>query len=284
MKNILDLLKKPELPLEPGGINRMSEDGTLTCPKCRRFIDKKRLLGNLMVCPACGHYFRLGARNRIRLVADSGSFSELFGNLSSLDFLNFPGYEKKLEAAKEATGETEAVLCGTAAIGRHRCAVFAMEPGFMMGSMGSVVGEKLTRLFEFAAEKNLPVVGFCASGGARMQEGIASLMQMAKVSGAVGRHGSRGNLYLSVLTDPTTGGVAASFATLGDIILAEPGALVGFAGRRVIEQTTGEKLPEGFQSAESVMKHGFIDRIVPRSELKRTLTFLLEAHERRPSK
>lgn len=284
MKNIFDLFRKPELPLEPGGIDRFNEADTLTCPSCRRFIDKKKLQTNLMVCPACGHHFRLGAENRVRLVADRGTFSELYGGITSRDFLAFPGYEEKLKAAKAASGLNAAVLCGVADIGKHRAAVFALDPNFMMGSMGSAVGEKLTRLFEYATEKSLPVVGFSASGGARMQEGITSLMQMAKVSGAVEWHGRHQNLYISVLTDPTTGGVSASFATLGDIILAEPGALIGFAGKRVIEQTTGERLPEGFQSAEYVQKSGFIDRIVPRSELKNTLSHLLGLHERRPAR
>jgi len=282
MKQIFDLFRKPELPLEPGGIDRFNEAGTLTCPSCRRFVDKKKLLATLMVCPACGHHFRMGAESRIRLVVDKGSFSALFGGVTSKDFLEFPGYGEKLEKAKAVSGLNAAVLCGAADIGKHRAAVFALDPNFMMGSMGSAVGEKLTRLFEYATEKNLPVVGFSASGGARMQEGITSLMQMAKVSGAVQWHGKHGNLYVSVLTDPTTGGVSASFAALGDIILAEPGALIGFAGKRVIEQTTGEKLPEGFQRAEYVLKSGFIDRIVPRSELKSTLCRLLDLHERRP--
>jgi acetyl-CoA carboxylase carboxyl transferase subunit beta len=284
MKNILDLIRKPELPLEPGGIDRFNEADTLACPSCRRFVEKKKLQSNLMVCPACGHHFRLGAGSRIRLVADKGSFSELFGGITSRDFLEFPGYKEKLKAAKAASGLNEAVLCGVADIGKHRAAVFAMDPNFMMGSMGSAVGEKLTRLFEYAAEKSLPVVGFSASGGARMQEGILSLMQMAKVSGAVEWHGKHRNLYISVLTDPTTGGVSASFAALGDIILSEPGALVGFAGKRVIEQTTGERLPEGFQQAEYVLKSGFIDRIVPRKELKSTLGHLLGMHEGRPKR
>ena len=221
---------------------------------------------------------RLSARERIALTFDEGSFRELAADLKSVDFLNFPHYAQKLEAAQAATGEKEAVLCGTAAIESMPCAVFAMDARFIMASMGSVVGEKITRLFELALERRLPVIGFTASGGARMQEGVVSLMQMAKCSGAVKRHSEAGLLYIAVLTDPTTGGVTASFAMQADIILAEPKALVGFAGRRVVEQTTGSQLPADFQSAEFLREHGFVDAVVERGRLPETLGKILRLH------
>ena len=192
--------------------------------------------------------------------------------------LLFPGYQEKLDNVRSVSNEEEAVVCGTAAINGQSCCLFVMEPYFMMGSMGAVVGEKITSLFEYAAEKRLPVVGFTVSGGARMQEGLLSLMQMAKTSAAVKRHSDIGLLYVAVLTDPTTGGVTASFAMEADIILAEPEATVGFAGKRVIEQTTKKSLPKGFQKAESVLEHGFIDEILPRSNQKKMLAELLRMH------
>lgn len=278
---LLNLLRKPQITLEKGGINCFDDSDTTQCPSCRRFTENKKLMSNMMVCPVCGHHYRLSARNRIKLIVDQDSFTERFENVQTRDYLSFPGYAKKLEKAIADTGETEAVVCGDAAIDGKRCAVFAMDTGFIMGSMGCVVGERITRLFEYATDNRLPVVGFTASGGARMQEGILSLMQMAKVSGAVKWHGVNGNLYITVLTDPTTGGVTASFAMLGDIIIAEPKALVGFAGKRVIEQTTKKRLPDDFQSAEMVQSCGFIDCIVDRRKLKRTLSQLLKMHERR---
>lgn len=221
---------------------------------------------------------RLSARERIALTFDEGSFRELAADLKSVDFLNFPHYAQKLEAAQAATGEKEAVLCGTAAVESMPCAVFAMDARFIMASMGSVVGEKITRLFELALERRLPVIGFTASGGARMQEGVVSLMQMAKCSGAVKRHSEAGLLYTAVLTDPTTGGVTASFAMQADIILAEPDALIGFAGRRVVEQTTGNQLPADFQRAEFLLGHGFVDAVVPRELQTQTLANILRLH------
>ena len=195
--------------------------------------------------------------------------------------LNFPGYNDKIETVRIASAEKEAVVCGTASIGAQKCCLFVMESYFMMGSMGSAVGEKITSLFEYAVQHRLPVVGFTVSGGARMQEGLLSLMQMAKTSAAVKRHSDAGLLYIAVLTDPTTGGVTASFAMEADIIIAEPGATVGFAGARVIEQTTRKALPEGFQTSEFVLKHGFIDSIVPRVSLKSYLAELLKLHDGR---
>ena len=232
------------------------------------------------MCSACGYHFRIGPRERIAYLTDENTFLELDGNLKSKDFLNFPGYDQKLRNAKLASREKEGVVCGEAKICGEPCALFFMDPNFMIGSMGTVVGEKITRLFEYALARSLPVVGFTVSGGARMQEGILSLMQMAKTSGALRKHSDGGNFYLTVLTDPTTGGVTASFAMDGDIIMAEPGATVGFAGARVIEQTIRKKLPQGFQTAEFLLEHGFVDLIVPRSEQKETIAKLLRLHKR----
>lgn len=221
---------------------------------------------------------RLSARERLDLIFDAGSFEEIAADLKSVNFLDFPQYSEKLEAAQANTGESEAVLCGTAALDGIPCAVFIMDSRFIMASMGSVVGEKITRTFEFALERRLPVIGFTTSGGARMQEGVVSLMQMAKCSGAVKRHSEAGLLYVAVLTDPTTGGVTASFAMQADIIYAEPDALIGFAGRRVVEQTTGSQLPNNFQKAEFLKEHGFVDAVVSREDLRQTLTRTLQLH------
>ena len=251
---------------------------THVCPKCKMESGRTAVEQGAMICPACGAYFRMNARERITHTFDAGSFQELDADVTSVDFLSFPGYAEKLEKARKTTGENEAVLCGTAAIGGMFCATFVMDSSFIMASMGSAVGEKITRLFEFALAQRLPVIGFTASGGARMQEGIFSLMQMAKTSAAIQRFSAKGGLYVSVLTHPTTGGVTASFASLGDITLAEPGALIGFAGPRVIEQTIGEKLPDGFQRSEFQLEHGFVDQVVPRTELKEVLTRILQLH------
>ena len=232
----------------------------------------------LRVCPHCGAHGVLGVRDRLTATVDEGSFRELFGNVRSRDPLDFPGYAEKLSALEQKTGLREAVITGTARIGGYRTALAVMDSRFIMGSMSSAVGEKITRLAEYAAKKKLPLIIFCASGGARMQEGIYSLMQMAKTSAAIGRLGEAGCLYISVLTNPTTGGVTASFASLGDIILAEPKALIGFAGPRVIEQTIKQKLPEGFQRAEFLQECGFVDEVVPRSEMRGVLIRLLRLH------
>lgn len=212
------------------------------------------------------------------MLADKGSFQELYAEMKAGNPLNFPGYKEKVENVRAATGEKEGVVCGTMKIGKQECCLFAMEPYFMMGSMGSVVGEKITLLFEYAAQNRMPVIGFAVSGGARMQEGLLSLMQMAKTSAAVKRHSDAGLLYIAVLTDPTTGGVTASFAMEADIILAEPAATVGFAGARVIEQTTRKSLPKGFQKSEFVLEHGFIDAIVARTNQRKFLAELLKMH------
>jgi len=279
------MFRKPKNELEKGGRppeKRVESNVEMTqsCPVCGKANPLSELWETLFVCP-CGHCFRLTARQRIEYLTDKESFFELFADIESKDPIAFPGYAEKLEQMKKNARENEAVLCGKAAIEGQSCLLFVMEPYFMMGSMGSAVGEKITRLFEYATENNLPVLGCTVSGGARMQEGIVSLMQMAKTSGAVKRHSEAGNLYITLLTDPTTGGVTASFAMQGDILMAEPGAVVGFAGARVIEQTVRKKLPPGFQKAEAMMEHGFLDMIVPRKEQRRTISTLLAMHHPR---
>ena len=250
------------------------------CVKCDKFIITDDLEKNHGVCPKCGAYHRLGAHARISLIVDKDTFREINENIVGNDPLGFPGYENKLESSRKNSGLKEAVITGYGNIEGIRTAIGVMEPGFMMGSMGTAVGEKLASLIEFAIFYKLPLVIFSASGGARMQEGIMSLMQMAKVSAVLKRHSDEGLLYVSVPTDPTTGGVTASFAMLGDIIIAEPGTLIGFAGRRVIEGTIRQKLPEDFQSAEFLLEHGFLDAIVKREDLKDYLHRLLMIHRR----
>ncbi len=248
------------------------------CPVCKQTLFTGSLQENANVCPKCGHHFRINARQRIDMITDEGTFVEFYGNISSRNPIQFPNYEEKLKQAQLASAEKEAVVCGTAKVSGFDCALFVMDPYFMMGSMGTVVGEKITRIFEYATEHSMPVVGFTVSGGARMQEGILSLMQMAKTSGAVKLHSDAHNLYLAVLTDPTTGGVTASFAMEADIILAEPNALIGFAGPRVIEQTMRQKLPAGFQRSEFLLEKGFIDAIVNRKIQKATIARILSLH------
>ena len=250
----------------------------IKCPKCGEMVYREDVISNAYVCPKCGGYFRISAKRRIKMIADKGSFKEWFTGIDNSNPLDYPDYPQKIEDLREKTHLDEAILIGEATIGGIRTVIGAMDTRFLMASMGYVVGEKITRLFEEATKQGLPVILFCCSGGARMQEGIVSLMQMAKTSAAIKRHSQAGLLYTSVLTDPTTGGVTASFAMLGDIILAEPGALIGFAGPRVIEQTIGEKLPDGFQRAEFQLKHGFVDAIVEREELKDTLGKILRLH------
>lgn len=276
------LFRRPKNKLEDGGRRSAapaaSDELCVLCPACKKMLFTDALAESRRVCPHCGFHFRVGARKRIAMTADDGTFLEHDADLSSRNILNFPGYDEKLNRAREVSAEQEAVVCGTCRIGGYACCVFAMDPDFMMGSMGIAVGEKITRLFEYATDCRLPVVGFTVSGGARMQEGILALSQMAKTSGAVRRHGDAGLLYLTVLTNPTTGGVTASFAMEGDIILAEPDALIGFAGPRVIEQTIGQKLPQGFQRAEFLLKKGFVDRISDRRSQKELLARLLFLH------
>ena len=247
------------------------------CPNCQKTVYSKDL-GKDKVCPHCAYNFRIPAYERISSIVDEGTFDEWNALMPEENPLAFPGYENKLKIAKEKTGLDEAVVTGAAFINKHKVALCVMDSNFIMASMGKVVGEKLTRAFERATVEKLPIIVFTASGGARMQEGIMSLMQMAKVSVAVSNHSKAGLLYITVLTDPTTGGVTASFAMQGDIILAETGATVGFAGKRVIEQTIKAKLPEGFQTAEKVLENGFIDKIVARKDLRRALQHLLLLH------
>ena len=253
---------------------------TIVCPACGREINKKTAEKNKYVCYECGNYFRVRTKNRIRMVADKDTFEPWFEELESKNPLDFPGYPEKIKAAQEKTGLHEAVTVGKCRIYGLETVIGVCDARFMMSSMGHVVGEKIALAVERATELSLPVILFCCSGGARMQEGIVSLMQMAKTAAALKKHSEAGLLYVPVLTDPTTGGVTASFAMLGDIILAEPGALIGFAGPRVIEQTIGEKLPEGFQRAQFQLEHGFVDAIVERKDLKMTLYRILKIHQK----
>ena len=251
----------------------------LKCPKCGEVVYRDDVKAHGYVCPKCEGYFRIGTRTRIRMVADTGTFQEWFTDLETENPLEYPGYEEKIANLQEKTKLHEAVTVGKCMVNGLETVLGVCDARFLMGSMGYVVGEKITRAFERATEEKLPVVLFTSSGGARMQEGIVSLMQMAKTSAAIRKHSEAGLFYLPILTDPTTGGVTASFAMLGDVILAEPGALIGFAGPRVIAQTIGQKLPEGFQRAEFLVEKGIIDGVVERQELKETVWKLLKIHQ-----
>ncbi len=250
----------------------------VTCRKCRKKNTVIKIRNNYFICPECGHYFQVRARRRILMLTDKRSFVEMNREETSKNILQFPEYDEKLRSAMEKSRENEAVICGEAKIDGHRVCIFSMDSNFMMGSMGAVVGEKITALFEYATENSLPVLGITVSGGARMQEGMISLMQMSKVSAAVKRHSKAGNLYIVLLTNPTTGGVDASFAMLGDITLAEPGARIGFAGPRVIEKSLNRSLPSDFQKAERVLECGFIDEIVKRQDQKAYIARILKIH------
>ncbi|WP_032121858.1 acetyl-CoA carboxylase, carboxyltransferase subunit beta [Clostridium amazonitimonense] len=261
---------KPEIP-----------SGTwIKCEGCGKIMYKKDIEDNLKVCKYCNYHFRLGARERISMICDEGSFVEMFDNITTSNPMNFPAYELKIKQSINLSGENEAVVTGEGKIDGVSTVIAIMDSNFIMGSMGSVVGEKITRAIEFAVKKQLPLIIFTASGGARMQEGIISLMQMAKISAALSVFDENRLLYITVLTDPTTGGVTASFAMQGDIILSEPQALIGFAGKRVIEKTINEKLPSGFQSAEFMLEKGFVDNIIHRKDLKEVLGSLLLYHRR----
>ncbi|MCR5250056.1 MAG: acetyl-CoA carboxylase carboxyltransferase subunit alpha [Lachnospiraceae bacterium] len=275
MNKWLNLWKK-----NPPAAEKPAEPELIRCPRCGKMVEKQRVAKRRYVCYECEAYFRVKTGNRIRMVADPGSFEEWFTELEVSNPLQYEGYEEKLAEAREKTGLREAFTAGRCRVFGEEAVIGVCDARFLMASMGQILGERVTATIERATKERLPVFLFCCSGGARMQEGIISLMQMAKTAAAIKRHGEAGLLYSTILTDPTTGGVTASFAMLGDVIMAEPGALIGFAGPRVIRQTIGENLPEGFQTAEFLLEHGFVDGIVLRRNLKKTLLFLIHAHQR----
>ncbi len=264
--------------LKPSNVQKATK--LLVCKNCYKEIDSAKIIENSNICPSCNYYFPMSATRRLRMVFDDSKYTRLFNNICANDPLLFPEYKEKVNTIKQTTGLNESVICAVGTIGNIKTAVACMDTRFLMGSLASATGEKITLLFEYATKHKLPVIMFTASGGARMQEGIYSLFQMAKTSFALKRHSDKGLLYTVVLTNPTTGGVTASFASLGDIIIAEPNALVAFAGPRVIEQTIKQKLPEGFQSAQYVMDCGFIDMIVERKDIKHTLAKILNMHSK----
>ena len=266
------------MPLDESNVPVVPDGTWVKCDKCGKILYKKYLTDNLNVCSNCNHYFRLGAFERIAMICDEDSFNEFGKDIETEVGLDFPNYKEKLDKSMKKSKLKEGVITGEGRINGINSIISVMDSNFMMGSMGTVVGEKITQAVERAIEKELPLIIFTASGGARMQEGILSLMQMAKVSSAIARLNEAGLLYVTVLTDPTTGGVTASFAMLGDIIISEPGALIGFAGRRVIEGTIKQSLPDNFQTAEFLLENGFIDKIVKRSELKSTIGDILMLH------
>ena len=283
----MNLFKKKnyiKLPASQPALSKADEpkipDGSwIKCSHCGKPIYRKEL-DEYKICPNCGGHFRIGARERLKLTCDLGSFEEFDKDMTAANPIDYPDYDRLIAKAKEKSGLEEGVVTGKCTILGYRTVICVMDSNFIMGSLGSVVGEKIARAFERATAERLPIVVFAASGGARMQEGIISLMQMAKVSAAVAKHSEAGLLYISVMTDPTTGGVTASFASLGDIILAEPGAVIGFAGKRVIEQTMKKDLPKGFQTAEFQLEHGFVDKIVKRTKMKSMLGRILMIHSR----
>ncbi|ACA98075.1 MULTISPECIES: acetyl-CoA carboxylase, carboxyltransferase subunit beta [Cyanophyceae] len=271
-----------ETQLQPQQEREIADGLWTKCKSCDALTYTKDLRNNQMVCKECGFHNRVGSRERVRQLIDEGTWTEISQNVAPTDPLKFrdkKAYSDRLKDYQEKTNLTDAVITGTGLIDGLPLALAVMDFGFMGGSMGSVVGEKICRLVEHGTAEGLPVVVVCASGGARMQEGMLSLMQMAKISGALERHRTKKLLYIPVLTNPTTGGVTASFAMLGDLILAEPKATIGFAGRRVIEQTLREKLPDDFQTSEYLLQHGFVDAIVPRTELKKTLAQMISLHQ-----
>lgn len=268
--------EQPE-PAEEKNVE-IPQDLLFKCPRCGGVVYNEEFVHAMKVCPKCGYHARLTWRERLDLTADKDSFVEFDANMKPLNPINFPKYEEKTSRLQAQCGINDAIVTGECTIRGYRCVIGIMDSHFMMASMGSVVGEKITRAFEYATERGLPVVMFTASGGARMQEGIISLMQMAKTSGAVKRHSDAGGLYIAVMTDPTTGGVTASFASLGDIIIAEPKVLIGFAGRRVIQDTIHQRLPDDFQSAEFQLGCGFADMIVERGMMRKRISNILKLH------
>ncbi|MDI2586151.1 acetyl-CoA carboxylase, carboxyltransferase subunit beta [Psychrobacillus sp. NEAU-3TGS] len=258
--------------------NDVPEGIMMKCPECRKNVFTKDLMKNLKVCPTCDHHMKMTAHERVEIFLDENTFESMDDHLETVNPLNFPSYTEKIKSDAKKTGINEAVLTGVGQLEGQKVVVAIMDSHFRMGSMGSVVGEKITRAIEKATELQVPFIIFTASGGARMQEGVLSLMQMAKTSVALRRHSDHGLLYISILTHPTTGGVSASFASVGDINIAEPKALIGFAGRRVIEQTVREKLPEDFQTAEFLMEHGQLDAVIHRKDMREKVTTLVQMH------
>ena len=263
---------------EAGENVSIPQDLLFKCPRCGTVFYMEDFEKNRRVCNACNYHARLKWQDRLSMTADADTFTEFDANMTGKNPIDFPDYEKKIKEMQHKCDTKEAVVTGECLIHGYRCCIGIMDSNFMMASMGSVVGEKITRLFEYATEHKLPVILFTASGGARMQEGIISLMQMAKTSGAVKLHSDNGGLYIAVMTDPTTGGVTASFASLGDIIIAEPKVLIGFAGRRVIQDTIRQRLPDDFQSAEFQQNCGFVDMIVERGMMRKRLSNILKLH------
>lgn len=277
---IVDKIKKREQGAKKKSANIDIPVGKwLKCDKCKDIIYKETVRENLNICPNCGAYFRMHIERRLEMIVDSGTYNRFDYDIETSNPLGMEDYMKKLKLLREKTGLQEAVSSGVGKINGEDAVICVMDSGFMMGSMGVVVGEKITHAIEKAIELKYPFIIFTVSGGARMQEGIVSLMQMAKTTSALTKLDEAGLLYISVLTDPTYGGVTASFASLGDVILAEPGAMIGFAGQRVIEQTIGESLPDGFQTAEFLLEHGFIDKIVERKYLKNTISDIIKFHK-----
>lgn len=277
---IVDKIKKRQIPNNNKNPRIDIPVGKwVKCENCKEILYKETVRSNLNICPNCGHYFRMHINKRLELMIDKDTYKKFDLNLETTNPLELEDYPKKLKALREKTGLQEAVACGTGKIKGEDVVICIMDSGFLMGSMGVVVGEKITYAIEQAVERRLPLIIFSVSGGARMQEGIISLMQMAKTTAALTKLDEAGLLYISVLTDPTYGGVTASFASLGDIVLAEPHAMIGFAGQRVIKQTIGEELPDGFQTAEFLLEHGFIDKIVERKDLKDTIHNLIVLHK-----
>ena len=273
-------LRLQGMETEEEPVKEVPEGLFIKCKYCGESYTKDELQDNLYLCPHCSHHEPISAYKRLEIVLDKDSFKEINKDMHSNDPLNFPGYQEKLQKQEEKCGIKEALVTGTGTIDGIKTAIGVMDSRFLMASMSAALGEKLTLLIELAEKEHLPLIIFTASGGARMQEGIFSLMQMVKTAQAIKRFGDNGGLYIAYLTHPTTGGVSASFATLGDITLAEPDALIGFAGQRVIEQTIGQKLPQGFQRAEYLQEHGFVDHIVSRQEMKKTLSLLLRLHQK----
>lgn len=277
-KVVKDRFKEDKTAEKTSGSVEIPKDLLFKCPRCDTVIYRDDFEKNKQVCAACGYHARIAYRERLEMTADAGSFTEFDAEMNSVNPIDFPGYSEKIADLQKKCGMKEAVVTGTCTIRGYQTVIGIMDSNFMMASMGCVVGEKITRAFEYATAHRMPVVLFTASGGARMQEGIVSLMQMAKTSGAIARHNEAGELYITVMTDPTTGGVTASFASLGDIIIAEPKVLIGFAGRRVIQDTIRQQLPDDFQSAEFMLENGFADMIVERKNMRSVLANLIRMH------